>query len=45
MVVRSVEAGDASDVVRFGWTAGGSGTMTLAWTPDGLVQRLLVAFD
>jgi steroid Delta-isomerase len=45
MTVRSLDRGERSDVVRFAWTAGGSGTMTLEWTPDGLVQRLVVAFD
>ena len=45
MVVRSVDSGDVSDVVGFAWTRGGTGTMTLEWTPDGLVRRLVVAFD
>jgi hypothetical protein len=45
MVVRSVDRGDVSDVVGFAWTRGGTGTMTLEWAPDGLVRRLLVAFD
>jgi steroid Delta-isomerase len=45
MTVRSVEPGDTSDVVRFAWTAGGTGTMTLEWAPDGLVRELVVAFD
>ena len=45
MAVRSVEPGGTSDVVRFAWTAGGSVTMTLEWTPDGLVRELVVVFD
>jgi len=45
MAVRSVDPGGTSDVVRFAWTAGGSGTMTLEWTPDGLVRELVVVFD
>ena len=45
MAVRSIDSGQTSDVVGFAWTSGGGGTMTLEWTADGLVQRLVVAFD
>ena len=45
MTVRSVDSGGTSDVVRFAWTSGGTGTMTLEWTPDGLVRELVVVFD
>ncbi len=45
MLVRSVDSGEVSDIVGFAWTRGGTGTMTLEWTPDGLVRRLVVAFD
>ncbi|MFI5733373.1 nuclear transport factor 2 family protein [Kribbella sp. NPDC051587] len=30
---------------QFQWAAGGTGTMSISWTPEGLVQALTVAFD
>jgi hypothetical protein len=45
MHVRGVEPVDlATASVRFGWEAGGEGTMVLRWR-DGLVSALQVTFD
>lgn len=35
----------ATDIVRFRWASGGTGTMQLTWAPDGAVQALTVTFD
>jgi steroid Delta-isomerase len=39
--------GPASARVRFGWDAGGTGTMDLAWSPTGELELrdLVIAFD
>lgn len=42
--VRDVDTDGAVDVVRFAWTAGGTGTMRLTWDGD-LVAGLVVSFD
>lgn len=40
----SVRTERDTDLVRFGWDAGGTGTMTLRWR-DGQLASLHVAFD
>ncbi|MPZ29089.1 MAG: nuclear transport factor 2 family protein [Micromonosporaceae bacterium] len=40
----SVRTEQDTDVVRFAWDAGGTGTMTLRWR-DGQLTSLHVAFD
>lgn len=44
MSVRRSRTDGAVEVVDFEWTRGGGGVMTLAWTPDGLLERLVVEF-
>ncbi|HEU4424263.1 MAG TPA: nuclear transport factor 2 family protein [Pilimelia sp.] len=44
MTVLSVAADGDTDVVRFAWDAGGTGTMTVRWQGP-LVADLTVAFD
>jgi ketosteroid isomerase-like protein len=44
MTVTSVRADGDTDLVRFAWDAGGTGTMTIRWR-DGRVAALEVAFD
>jgi steroid Delta-isomerase len=44
MTARSVRTDGDTDVVRFAWDAGGTGTMTVRWR-DGQVADLTVAFD
>ena len=44
MSVTSVATDGDTDVVRFAWDAGGTGTMTLRWR-DGRVAGLHIAFD
>jgi steroid delta-isomerase len=44
MSATSVATEGDTDVVRFTWDAGGTGTMTLRWR-DGQVAALHVAFD
>jgi steroid Delta-isomerase len=44
MRVLSVETDGDTDVVRFAWDAGGTGTMTIHWRGP-LVGELTVAFD
>jgi steroid delta-isomerase len=39
-----VGPGPGADDVRFRWTGGGTGTMTVRWR-DGLIAELVVAFD
>ncbi|NIK58711.1 nuclear transport factor 2 family protein [Kribbella shirazensis] len=36
---------DGTDVARFRWSGGGTGTMELEWAPDGAVRGLIVRFD
>ena len=36
---------DGDHLARFQWSGGGTGTMELAWAPDGTVQALAVSFD
>ncbi|MFG1819912.1 nuclear transport factor 2 family protein [Kribbella sp. NPDC049174] len=36
---------EADDVARFLWSSGGTGTMSIAWAPNGTVQALAVSFD
>ncbi|HEY3010013.1 MAG TPA: nuclear transport factor 2 family protein [Micromonosporaceae bacterium] len=44
MIIRSVRTEGDTDVVRFAWDSGGSGTMTVRWR-DGMVADVAVAFD
>ena len=44
MTLLSDDRDGAGDVVKFGWDAGGRGTMRLDWR-DGKVSALKVAFD
>jgi len=44
MSVMSVETDGDTDVVRFAWDGGGTGTMTVRWR-GLLVEELTVAFD
>lgn len=44
MRATSVASDGDTDVVRFAWTGGGTGTMTLRWRGD-VVAALEVAFD
>jgi hypothetical protein len=44
MSVTSVATDGDTDVVRFAWDVGGTGTMTLHWR-DGRVASLHIAFD
>jgi steroid delta-isomerase len=44
MRATSVETDADTDLVRFAWDAGGTGTMTLRWR-DGLLAGLHVSFD
>jgi hypothetical protein len=44
MTATSVESDGDTDVVRFAWDAGGTGTMALGWR-DGHLTTLHVAFD
>lgn len=44
MRVLDVESDGESDVARFAWDAGGTGTMRLAWEGDR-VRSLVVSFD
>jgi steroid Delta-isomerase len=46
MTLLSTEpSGPTTDIVRFQWTGGDTGTMHLTWAPDGTVQTLTVSFD
>ena len=45
MTALHTESDGAVDAVNFAWDAGGTGTMRLSWTADGLVAALSVAFD
>jgi steroid Delta-isomerase len=44
MSVRDVQTDGDTDVIRFAWDAGGTGTMIVRWHDD-LVADLTVAFD
>jgi steroid Delta-isomerase len=44
MTLRAVETDGDTDVVRFVWTAGGTGRMTVRWR-GSLVEELTVALD
>jgi len=46
MEVRSVaESADGGDVVRFRWSSGGTGSMTIHRRANGLITSLAVVFD
>ena len=45
MAVLDLRSTDWTDTVRFQWSRGGTGTLWLAWTRRGLVNRLVVDFD
>jgi steroid Delta-isomerase len=44
MTLRAVETDGDTDVVRFAWTAGGTGRMTVRWRGP-LVEEVTVVFD
>jgi len=44
MAPTSVQTNGATDIVRFVWSRGGAGTMTLRWRGEQLTE-LTVAFD
>ncbi|WP_460662630.1 nuclear transport factor 2 family protein [Kribbella swartbergensis] len=44
-LVSTEPSGPATDIVRFRWAGGGTGTMHLTWAPDGAVRTLTVSFD
>ncbi|HEX2307833.1 MAG TPA: nuclear transport factor 2 family protein [Jatrophihabitantaceae bacterium] len=45
MALLDVRSTDWTDTARFQWSRGGTGTLWLAWTASGLVNRLVVDFD
>ena len=45
MEIVAVHPADDADVVRFRWSAGGTGSMTIVRRPDGLIRHLSVIFD
>jgi steroid delta-isomerase len=45
MEIVAIHPADDADVVRFRWSAGGSGSMTIVRRPDGLIRHLAVIFD
>lgn len=45
MEIVAIHPADDADVVRFRWSAGGTGSMTIVRRPDGLIRHLSVIFD
>jgi hypothetical protein len=45
MALLDIRSTDWTDTARFQWSRGGTGTLWLAWTAGGLVNRLVVDFD
>jgi steroid Delta-isomerase len=45
MAALDVRSTEWTDTVRFQWSRGGTGTLWLAWTAGGVVNRLVVDFD
>ena len=45
MTILDVRSTEWTDTIRFRWSRGGTGTLWLAWTGPGLVNRLVVDFD
>jgi steroid Delta-isomerase len=44
MSIIEVRTEAGTDVVRFRWSRGGTGTMTIRWR-DALIEDLVIAFD
>lgn len=40
-----VRSTDTTDTIRFEWSRGGTGTLWLAWTGGGEINRMVVDFD
>jgi steroid delta-isomerase len=44
IAVQSVATTGQRDALEFGWTRGGAGLLTLEWTDEGTIDRMVIEF-